>query len=263
MNILIGNTGLIGTTLKKNIDFDYEFNSKNLHTFADVVQDGVEYNLYLSCLPATKWQVNQNLLADLNNIVLIINTLTSKKYSTIYLFSTIDVYCQSPLRSNENTVPTMQFLSYGTNRYLFEKMVLESLHCKSKIIFRLPALFSKDIKKNILFDLLNNNNVEKINVNSSYQWYNLDYLYGDIIFQREHKMFPGYELNLFSRGVSTKKIVEELFPEYSDKVQNYSVATIYDYCTTVDKTGYIFTEQESFEQIKEFVNEYRTKPASI
>ena len=157
----------------------------------------------------------------------------------------------------------MQFLSYGTNRYLFEKMVLESLQCKYKIIFRLPALFSKDIKKNILFDLLNNNNVEKINVNSSYQWYNLDYLYGDILFQREHKMFPGYEYNLFSQGVSTKKIVDELFPEYSDKVQNYSVATIYDYCTNVDESGYIFTEQESFDQIKEFVNEYRPKPTSI
>jgi hypothetical protein len=30
MKLLVGNTGLIGTTLKDNIKFDYEFNSKNL-----------------------------------------------------------------------------------------------------------------------------------------------------------------------------------------------------------------------------------------
>ena len=33
MKILIGNTGLVGTTLKETIKFDYEFNSKNLNEF--------------------------------------------------------------------------------------------------------------------------------------------------------------------------------------------------------------------------------------
>ena len=33
MKILIGSTGLVGTTLKETIDFDYEFNSKNIDEF--------------------------------------------------------------------------------------------------------------------------------------------------------------------------------------------------------------------------------------
>lgn len=263
MNILVGNTGLIGTTLKKNIEFDFEFNSKNFHTYVSNVPDDEQCNLFLTCLPATKWLVNKNLLKDLNNINLIINNLATKKYKKIYLISTIDVYCNSPLKSDESTIPTFNGLSYGTNRFLFEKMVESILDYDRLSIYRLPALFSKDIKKNVLFDLLNNNNVDQINVNSIFQWYNLDYLYGDIIFNDEHyKHDLRYVFNMFSQGVDTKQIVNELFPEYSNVVCEKCLIN-YDYCTDMDKSGYLYTSEESFEQIKEFVNEYRSKPSSI
>ena len=263
MNILIGNTGLIGTTLKKNIKFDFEFNSKDFHTFVTKIPDGEHCNLYLSCLPATKWQVNQNILKDLNNISLIINSLATKSYKNIYLISTIDVYCDSPLKSDENTKPTVNTLSYGTNRLLFEKMVENILNYDRLSIYRLPALFSKDIKKNVLYDLLNNNNVNLINVNSIFQWYNLEYLYGDIVFNDEHyKHDLRYMFNMFSQGVETRRIVNELFPEYSNIVCEKNLVN-YDYCTNVDKSGYLYTAEESFDQIKEFVNEYRPKSTSI
>lgn len=45
--ILIGSTGLVGTTLKESINFDYEFNSKNINTFINY--DYVNAELYLSC----------------------------------------------------------------------------------------------------------------------------------------------------------------------------------------------------------------------
>ena len=263
MNILIGNTGLIGTTLKKNIKFDFEFNSKDFHTFVTKIPDGEHCNLYLSCLPATKWQVNQNILKDLNNISLIINSIATKSYKNIYLISTIDVYCNSFLKSDENTKPTINTLSYGTNRLLFEKMVEGILNYERLSIYRLPALFNKDIKKNILYDLLNNNNVNLINANSIYQWYNLDYLYGDIIFNDEHNANSlNHRYNMFSQGVETTRIVNELFPEYSNVVDGKNLV-FYDYCTNVDKSGYLYTAEESFDQIKEFVNEYRPKPTSI
>jgi hypothetical protein len=261
MNILIGNTGLVGTTLKKSTSFDLEFNSSNIHEYKDKVPDGC--NVYLACLPGTKWLVNKNVKKDLDNIHSIFSTISTKKYNNIFLISTIDVYCQSPLKSNEKTIPTVHTLSYGTNRYLFERMVDELLDYKELLIFRLPALFSKDFKKNALFDLLNNNNVDKVNINSVYQWYNLDYLYGDILYEQEHKIPLQKKFNLFSQGVRTKKIVEELFPEHLSKVQKDVFAVNYDFCTELDKSGYLYTEEESFQQIKEFVNEYRTKPTSL
>ena len=48
--ILIGSTGLVGTTLKETIEFDYEFNSKNINEFLDYNYEDAE--LYLSCLPS-------------------------------------------------------------------------------------------------------------------------------------------------------------------------------------------------------------------
>ena len=43
--------------LKKILVF--EFNSKNIHEFNSVAKDGDE--IFLSCLPATKWIVNKNI----------------------------------------------------------------------------------------------------------------------------------------------------------------------------------------------------------
>ncbi len=67
---------------------------------------------------------------------------------------------------------------------------------------------------------------------------------------------------MFAEGVDTKRIVNELFPEYSEIVCKKPLV-IYDYCTDMDKSGYLYTEEESFNQIKEFVNEYRTKPSGV
>jgi len=50
MKILIGNTGLVGQTLKESINFDFEYNSKSIHSYSP--PDGCD--LYLSCLPSTK-----------------------------------------------------------------------------------------------------------------------------------------------------------------------------------------------------------------
>jgi hypothetical protein len=101
MKILIGSTGLIGTTLKESIKFDYEFNSKTINYFLN--NDYMDVELYLSCLPATKWLVNKNIPEDIKNIENIINIITKKTYKKVILISTIDVYCDSPLMIDESS----------------------------------------------------------------------------------------------------------------------------------------------------------------
>jgi hypothetical protein len=161
MKILIGNSGLIGTTLKDYITFDYEFNSKNIDELRDVQTD-ISTELYLACLPATKWQVNQQPQRDLENIFKILDIISKKQYGTIVLYSTIDVYHDAPAESDESYELTVSTPSYGSNRLFFEKMVKSTLSYQKLLILRLPALFGKHIKKNILFDLLNDNNINKI-----------------------------------------------------------------------------------------------------
>ncbi len=257
MNILIGNTGLIGTTLLKSLTFDYEYNSKNICEYN--VPDNCD--LYLACLPATKWMVNKDPFSDLKNAQSIIDKIKNKEYNNVYLFSTIDVYSESKLGSNENVNPTVSSLNYGSNRYLFELMVKQFLNYKNIKIFRLPALYSKDIKKNVLFDLLNNNNIENINSYSIFQWYNLDNLVFDInYFSKNYKNEE--VVNLFPEGIDTKSIINDIFPEYKSKIsEKYFVC--YDYNTKFNPSGYLHSANESFNDIKHFVHEYRSKSTSV
>lgn len=251
MKILVGNTGLIGQTLKEELTFDLEFNSKNMNEFSTHTMDKAE--LWLSCLPATKWLVNKNINQDIDNIYSIINTLSVRKYSKIILFSTIDVYSDSPLKSNEDYPINFKSLNYGSNRYLFELLVTQLLQYDDIKIFRLPALFSKRIKKNVLFDLINQKNLDQININSAYQWYNLNNLHKDIFFYS--KKYPNEKIfNLFTEPIETKLIVN-LFPEISNQVTTTSNRIEYDYYSKYGDGGYISNKEVILEEIKNLIHE--------
>jgi hypothetical protein len=253
MKLLIGDTGLVGTTILETEKYDYTFNSKNLYTFNNIAKDGDE--LFLTCLPATKWMVNKNLVGDIENIYLIINTISKCHFSKITLISTIDVYNDSPLGVDETYSPNISKLSYGNNRYIFELMVREMVKTDDLKIFRLPALFNKHIKKNILFDLLNGNNIEQVNSNSSFQWYNLDNLSKDI--EMYSSSYPNEKVyNLFTEPLNTKDIVS-LFPQYIDKVGFSDNRIMYNYTT---KFGmYISPKEVILNEIKQFIDEFSTK----
>ena len=255
MKILVGDTGLIGSTLKEKLTFNYTFNSKNITTFNDFEYKNA--TLYLSCLPATKWLVNKDIKSDIENIRSIVEILSHQKFDQVILFSTIDVYTDTPLLSDENTPIHFKSLSYGTNRYLFELLVQEFVKTSDLKIFRLPALFSKKIKKNVLYDLIHDNNVHQINLNSAFQWYNLENLIKDIdyfIQNFEHETL----FNLFTEPLDTTEIVS-LFPQYTN--MNYSTPTKFEYNfkTVHNKSGYIKTKEEVLNEIKQLVNEISGK----
>jgi hypothetical protein len=255
MKILIGSTGLVGTTLKESIKFDYEFNSKNINDFLN--HDYVDAELYLSCLPATKWMVNKNIPEDLKNIDRIIDVISKKSYKKVILISTIDVYCDSPLMLDESYPIGVKKLSYGTNRYFFEMLVENLVDFEELKIFRLPALYNKHIKKNILYDLINNNNIEQINTNSSFQWYNLDNLSTDI--ESYSNAHPKRKLfNLFTEPLDTKEIVK-LFPQYENIGTFSELRNEYNFKTNLTEEGYILSKEEVLEDIKRFIHEISSK----
>jgi len=255
MKLIIGNTGLVGKTLCESNNFDLLFNTSNIDKFEETVVDGSE--LYLSCLPATKWLVNKNLKSDFDNINNIINVLSKKKYSKIILISTIDIYNDSPLMVDEDYNPNISKLNYGNNRYIFELLIKEYLQTDDLKIFRLPALYNKHIKKNILYDLINNNNINQINLNSSFQWYNLDNLTNDI--EMFSTMYPDKTIfNLFTEPINTIEIVK-LF-KYDQKLFKYSDKKIdYNYTTKYTNNGYIMNKNDTIKNIKNFINGFINK----
>lgn len=199
-NAIVGHTGLVGSNLLQFYNFDYYYNSKN---FIDAKNQSFD-TLFFCGIPAVKWYANKNPEEDRNTIdkiKSILDTISAKK---VILISTIDVYEDTCSQGNEDTeIYPNKNHTYGKNRYLFEEYI------KSKFddyhIIRLPALFGKGLKKNIIYDLIHNNNVKDIPTNSAFQWYYLDWLKDDIdvIIKNNIKV-----CNLFTEPVNTEKIIE-------------------------------------------------------
>lgn len=252
MRLLIGDTGLVGKNLLQQKSFDYTYNSSNVKNLEVYARPGDE--LYLSCLPAAKWIVNQNLKQDIINIQNIISHIRKLSYSKVVLISTIDVYNDSPQGVDEDYSPNITKLSYGANRYLFELMVKEMLRYDVLQIFRLPALYGPYLKKNVVYDLLNKNNPDQINANSAYQWYNLNDLSEHInVCTSRH---PGETVfNLFPEPVETQDITN-LFP---DVTPDHRARMEYNYKTKFTRTGYLYDKQTSLSSLKNFINEASCK----
>jgi hypothetical protein len=249
MQYLIGNSGLVGKNLIDQIKFDYTFNSSNIGEFDSLYQENSD--LYLSCLPATKWMINKNIPKDIENINNILNVIKGKQYNRIILISTIDVYSDSEESSDESQVPVIKNLNYGSNRYLFELFVSQILNFEKLYIFRLPALFGKYLKKNILFDLLNDNNVQDINPNTYFQWYNLNNLSCDM--DSMINRFPEERIfNLFPEPIYTKDILDTFFPNV--EIKNSKPMVRYNFKTKFSDIGYFNTKENSIKEIGEFVN---------
>lgn len=253
-NVIVGNTGVIGKTLCESINFDFMFNSSNILNFIEKVDN--DSTLYLSCLPATKWSINKNIQHDLNNILKITNAINQIRFSKIILISTIDVYCESPIHSDEDVFPLIKTLNYGSNRYFFEMLIRKTFTYNDLKIFRLPSLFGKHIKKNIVYDLLNNNNIDKINVNSSYQWYDLNDLVNDINYL-SYEFPKSTVFNLFSEPIETNYLIKNIFE--LKNITNNQNRIEYNYKTKFNKTGYIQCKNLVIEKLMRFKNEYINK----
>lgn len=238
MDVLVGSTGLIGSVLREYHDFDCRFNSENIH-LAPLLKEDID-RLYLACLPAEKWKANQAPAADFDNMYHVLTKIRLLRPKEIILYSTIDVYCQT-YKYVEN-YPEIHDIDYGSVRYIFELLVKATFPEAIITIIRLPALFHKRIKKNILFDLLNKNNVEKINANSCYQWYDLNDLWAHTEAcekGRVHQWFP--------EPIETLEIIDKWFA-WARKVVDCGARIEYNYAP------YSASKEETMKKMEAFIN---------
>jgi len=250
MNCIIGYSGFVGNNLLRFYHCDYLINSKNL--------ENIKYkkfnNIFFCGLPSTKYLINQNPEIDNNNLKSIKNVLKTIKCNKFILISTIDIYTSNQV--NENFEPDyINNHTYGRNRYLFEGFVAKYFH--NYHIIRLPALFGKGLKKNIIYDLLNNNQVENISLKTRFQWYNLEWLKNDIDIAINNDIKI---CNLFTEPIDTIEIIN-LFNYPQDKFINnnnteYDVYTKYSNLFRSDITNYIRNKNILMNDIKIFINNY-------
>ena len=251
VNAIVGYTGFVGSNLLQYYNFDEFYNSKN---FEDA--RGKHFDLlFFSGVPAVKWYANKYPDEDADNLSKIKDVLGTISAKRIILISTIDVYDNINNNSNESTVINYtDNHTYGKNRYIFEEYVKN--HFEKYHIVRLPGLFGKGLKKNIIYDLINDNQVDNISLDTSFQWYYLDWLKNDIDVVLKNDLRV---CNFFTEPISTRDIVSEFERVYKDNTtfkidylgKNKSTAR-YDCCT---EYGKLFNQEISYIKDKRTVLE--------
>ncbi|TKV10472.1 NAD(P)-dependent oxidoreductase [Citrobacter sp. wls619] len=252
MNALIGYTGFVGGNLLKQYDFDDLYNSKNINDIR-----GKHYNrLFICGVPAVKWWANQHPVEDWENISGLIDILKTVTAEEVVLISTVDVY-PNPIDFDEDSQLSRDTgQPYGLHRLKFEDFVTQ--HFTNTYTLRLPGLFGEGLKKNIIYDFLNNNQIEKIDTGSSFQFYCLNFLKTDIDRMIENNIRL---LNTSVEPIPTADIAKMILG-YPYKNITSSHPSRYDikskYSTLWGReNGYLYNRQDCLVELEKFIEEYR------
>jgi nucleoside-diphosphate-sugar epimerase len=170
---LIGYTGFVGSNLLRQRAFDELYNSTNIDQIA-----GRSFDLVVCAgAPAEKWKANADPELDKRRLSKLIDPLRQVSARKVILISTVDVFA-SPINVYEDTpVATDGLHAYGRHRYELEQLIAERFDAH---VVRLPGLYGHGIKKNVIFDFLNDHETEKIDSRGVYQFYPLDRLWSDL-----------------------------------------------------------------------------------
>lgn len=198
---IIGYNGFVGGFINERIPHSDNYNSSNINQ----IKNKSYRKIYFAGLPAQKWLINKNPEKDWHNIQSIIENLNYVKCDSFILFSTIDVYDKN--NSEQKTEEP-----YGKHRYFFEQYVRSNFH--NHTIIRLPALFGIGLKKNIIYDVLHNNQLKNINIEVNFQWYDMHFLWSDL-----SNLGVG-TYDFFSDQINTKNLLKKCFGE--EKVDSLS-----------------------------------------
>lgn len=244
---LVGYTGFVGGNLAAQREFSELYNSSNVASIAGRHFDTVVF----SAAKAEKWRINQDPEGDLRHIAELEAILRSFTTDRLVLMSTVDVY-GDPRGVDEQTPIELDGLhAYGANRYRLEQSARE-IH-SSVSVLRLPGLFGPGLKKNVIYDLLNDNNVDRINPAGSFQYYNLAHLADDI------DTVVGADLdlvNVSAEPVVTGDLASRVFgvelPAVDAPAGSYDMRSIHaDLFGGSD--GYLYSRTQTLDELSAFV----------
>lgn len=250
VSILVGSTGFVGGHLQSNIAFSKAFHKSDIHKIR-----GLKTNLLVCAgLPAEKWRANQDSVSDWSNTINLAESLSTVQADRAVLISTIDVY-QPAINVNENNSPNLEGKdAYGRNRAWFELFFKSNF--KSSIILRLPGVFGQNLKKNFIFDLLNNrlNQISTINRKSSFQFFNINNLSN--LVQKSLK-YDIEALNISSVPIYAQEIADlfDIKLSATSPLIKYDMQTVHH-----DKfgrnDGYVYGKQEILSDINQLRQKY-------
>ena len=175
---LVGYSGFVGQTLLRQRAFDELYRSTNIASI-----DGRAFDTVVCAgAPAQKWIANRDPAADASKIDALIARLDTLQCRHFTLISTVDVF-RDPDGVNEATeVDDAGLHAYGSNRLRLEQFVENRFD--DHMIVRLPGLVGPGLRKNVIFDMLNGNNLHAIDGRAQFQFYPMVNLWHDLAIAR-------------------------------------------------------------------------------
>lgn len=249
---LIGHTGFVGSTLARQFSFTDHYNSQNI---TEIV--GKTYDLIVcAAAPGVKWKANQEPMADKASIDHLITQLNQVTAAECVLISTVDVYPVIAGVDETTVIDQSQLQPYGLHRLQLEN-TLKTLFSKVTIC-RLPALFGEGLKKNFIYDLIQNQMLEYTHPDSTFQFYNLTHLWSDIQMLRQNSISL---MNFVTEPLQAKAIAKaaldlELTPSATAKIVSYDLHT--QHAAVLGGTGhYIASASTVLPELVGFIQEHR------
>lgn len=201
-NALIGYSGFVGSTLLKQSDFQHLYRSTNINEIENKIFDTV----VCAGAPAVKWLANKEPVQDKDSINSLIAHLSTIKCNFFILISTVDVFNDSNGAVESTLVDTHGLHPYGLHRYQLEEFVKENF--ENYLIVRLPGLVGPGLKKNVIYDFLNNNNLNSIDSRGIFQFYPMVNLWSDIKVATTNNCRL---IHLTSEPISVQEIAQQAF----------------------------------------------------
>lgn len=252
--LVIGHRGFVGSNLSRLFPDAVGVGRQEIGALA-----GESFSdIYCAAPQAKKWWANQNPEQDRLEVDTLIQACRQLACNgSFILFSTVDVY-DPPMGVDERYLPSEESHPYGRHRFMLEQTMLDLFGDQARIV-RLPALVGHGLKKNIIYDLFNNNNVEQINPNSSFQWFNLDHL--PSIIDRAKGLDNGQILNVASEPLATDSILDTWFADVKARLNwdaapiGYDVRTVYGQ----ESSPYLYSAEDALNlHLRPFIEAQRS-----
>lgn len=248
---LIGYSGFVGGNLLAQQAFDECYNSKNIR---EISGRGFS-EVYCAGAPAVKWLANKEPENDRRILDELYATLATIDADKFVLISTVDVYPHPIDVDEESPIDKQQCHPYGLHRLQLEEKLAERF---DTLVVRLPGLFGPGLKKNVIFDFLNQNNVDQVNPRGVFQFYDLKHLSKDIATALDHQLSV---VNISCEPTSVAEVAEIcLGHPFENSIDTpgarYDYRSRYAHCFGGEK-GYMYSRDQVLDDLRLFVREFR------
>lgn len=249
---LIGYSGFVGSNILNQNKFKYVYNSSNIGEIENKTFDLI----VCAGLPAEKWKANSEPQKDLDNVLKLIKTLSKVKTKKFVLISTIDVYPNIQMITEDYKINKDDLQPYGSNRLLLEEYIKRNF--ASYTIIRLPGLFGNGLKKNFVYDLLNHNSSEFTHYKSQFQFYDLDNIWFDISVALKFNLPI---VNFATEPITAEELSYRCFNIKFDNITKNS-PVVYDMWTNYSGYygsygNYIYSKKEIIAKLISYIKRYK------